>query len=112
MTQAAGEVVAGEVTQAVRDSVSDAGPIANGDWLGICREGIRSVEPSMFEAACGLLDVIIDNEHELLTVIAGDDADDATTDRIVEWLGANHPEIEAEVHHGGQPLYPYYFGLE
>jgi len=112
MTQAASDVVAGEVTQAVRDSVSDAGPIANGDWLGICREGIRSVEPSMFEAARGLLDVLIDHEHELLTVIAGDGADDATTDRLVEWLEANHPEVEAEVHHGGQPLYPYYFGLE
>ncbi len=112
MTRAASDVVAGEVTQAVRDSVSPAGPIANGDWLGICRDGIRSVEPTLFEAACGLLDVIIDNEHELLTVIAGEDADDETTERIVEWLEANHPEVEAEVHHGGQPLYPYYFGLE
>lgn len=112
MTQAASDIVAGEVTQAVRDSTSDAGPIANGDWLGICREGIRSVEPSMFEAACSLLDVIIDNDHELLTVIAGADADASVTDRIVEWLEANHPDIEAEVHKGGQPLYPYYFGLE
>jgi len=112
MTGAAADVVAGEVTQAVRDSVSDAGPIAAGDWLGICCAGICSVAPTMLEAVCGLLEVIIDDEHELLTIIGGADADHTVTDRIVEWLEARHPEIEAEVHDGGQPLYPYYFGLE
>jgi len=112
MTRAASDVVAGEVTRAVRDSVCDVGPIATGDWLGVCRDGICSVAPTMFEAVTGLLDVIIDDNHELLTVIGGRDAADQVTARIVEWLGVNHPEIEAEVHDGGQPLYPYYFGLE
>ncbi len=112
MARAASDVVAGEITQAVRDSVCDTGPITAGDWLGICRDGIRSVAPTMFEAVTGLLDAIIDDEHELLTVIGGRDADDQVTERIVDWLGANHPEVEAEVHDGGQPLYPYYFGLE
>ena len=28
------------------------------------------------------------------------------------WLATNHPGIDIEVHEGGQPLYPYYFGLE
>ena len=41
MTEAAGNVVAGEVTQAVRDSATDAGPIAAGDWLGISRRASR-----------------------------------------------------------------------
>ncbi len=112
MGSVASDVVAGEVTQAVRDSVSDAGPITAGDWLGICREGIRSVAPTLLDAATGLLDVIIDDEHELLTVIGGVDADEDVTRQIVEWLEERHPEIEAEVHDGGQPLYPYYFGLE
>ena len=42
--EAAGNVVAGEVTQAVRDSSCDVGPIAEGDWLGIARDGISAVE--------------------------------------------------------------------
>jgi len=112
MTSAASAVVAGEVTQAVRDSTSDVGPIASGDWLGVCRDGIRAVQPTMVAAATTLLSHILDDEHELLTVIAGEDADDDATAAIEAWIEEHHPEVEVEVHGGGQPLYPYYFGLE
>jgi len=112
MTEAASAVVAGEVTRAVRDSTSDVGPISAGDWIGICRDGIQAVEPTLIEAATVLLDHILDDDHELLTVIAGEDADDDTTAAIAAWIDSTHPEVEVEVHHGGQPLYPYYFGLE
>ena len=112
MTAAAASVVAGEVTRAVRDSTSDVGPITEGDWIGICRDGIRAVEDSMVAAATALLEVILDDDHELLTVIAGEDADHESTGAIEAWIEAHHPEVEVEVHDGGQPLYPYYFGLE
>lgn len=112
MAASAERVVAGEVTQAVRDSNSDAGPIVTGDWLGIARAGIAAVRPTMAAAATGLLTNMLDDDHELLTVIVGEDADDGTTAEIVAWLEEHHPNIEVEVHAGGQPLYPYYFGLE
>jgi DAK2 domain fusion protein YloV len=112
MTTAASAVVAGEITQAVRESTSDAGPITTGDWLGICRDGIVAVQPTMTSAATALLASILDDDHELLTVIAGEDADNGVTDEIEAWIGEHHPEVEVEVHQGGQPLYPYYFGLE
>ncbi|MEM8708171.1 MAG: DAK2 domain-containing protein [Actinomycetota bacterium] len=112
MADIASGVLAGEVTQAVRESTSDAGPIATGDWLGIRREGICAVQPTMAEAAIELLNVMIDGDHELLTVIAGEDADDDTTAQIEAWVEEHHGDVEVEVHEGGQPLYPYYFGLE
>lgn len=112
MTEAAAAVVAGEVTQAVRESSSDAGPITTGDWLGICRDGIVAVEGSVVDAATGLLANMLDDDHELLTVIVGADADNESTDAIEAWLDTNHPDVDIEVHVGGQPLYPYYFGLE
>lgn len=112
MTEAAAAVVAGEVTQAVRDSTSDAGPISNGDWLGICRDGIVAVQSTMVDAATGLLATMLDEDHELLTVIAGEGASGEATAEIESWLEANHPDVDIEVHQGGQPLYPYYFGLE
>jgi dihydroxyacetone kinase-like predicted kinase len=55
---------------------------------------------------------MITRDHELLTVIAGEDADDDTTARIESWVEEHHGDVEVEVHEGGQPLYPYYFGLE
>ena len=112
MAEVAEGVLAGEVTQAVRESTSEAGPIVEGDWLGIRREGICAVQPTLAEAAIELLNVMITHDHELLTVIAGDDADDDTTARIEAWVEEHHEDVEVEVHEGGQPLYPYYFGLE
>ncbi len=112
MASAAESVVAGEVTQAVRESNSDVGPIAEGDWLGIARAGIRSVAPTLVDAAVGLLDELIDDTHEIVTLIAGSGADAATTAAVTDWIDANRPEVEVEVHDGGQPLYPFYFGIE
>jgi dihydroxyacetone kinase-like predicted kinase len=112
MAEAAGNVVAGEVTQAVRDSSCDVGPIATGDWLGIARDGIRAVEPQLAEAAIKLLDELVTDRHEIVTIIEGDGASPAATRHITEWLGDNRPDASAEVHHGGQPLYPYLFGIE
>jgi dihydroxyacetone kinase-like predicted kinase len=51
-------------------------------------------------------------DEQIVTLIAGLDAADATTAAIVSWLAAEHPGVEVEVHEGGQPLYPYFLGVE
>jgi len=112
MVEAAAAVVAGEVTRAVRDSSCDVGPISEGDYLGVGPSGIRAVEGDLAEAAIGLLDAIVTDEHEILTVIEGEGATAGTTRHITQWLEDHRPDVEAEIHHGGQPLYPYYFGIE
>ena len=112
MAGAAGAVTAGEVTQAVRDASSSAGPIRTGDWLGLGPGGIVAVASDPVAAASALLGSIISADHELLTVLTGAEADDAATEAILGHLDQHHPEVEVEVREGGQPLYPYYFGLE
>jgi DAK2 domain fusion protein YloV len=112
MAELAANVVAGEVTQAVRDSSCDLGPIAQGDWLGIARDGIRSVAAELGDAATALLEVLVTADHEIITIIEGEGASAGCTRHITEWLGEHRPETSAEVHHGGQPLYPYLFGIE
>jgi DAK2 domain fusion protein YloV len=111
MSESASRVVAGEVTRAVRASVCEAGPIAEGDYLGMSRQGIVVVAPNLSDAANGLLDKLVDpHHHEIVTVISGDGSTPADTRRITEWLAER--EIAAEVHHGGQPFYPYLFSIE
>jgi hypothetical protein len=112
MTDLAAAVVAGEVTQAVRSSTSDGGPIAQGDFLGLAQGGIKVVAPTLGEATTGLLDLLVGEQHEIVTVIEGEGATAADTRRITEWLGEHRPDAAVEVHHGGQPLYPYLFGVE
>ena len=112
MAATASATTIGEVTQAVRESVSEAGPIAAGDWLGLDRGGIRVVAGGAADAAIALLDILVGDGHEIVTIIEGDDATVPETRAITEWLADKRPGVEAETHHGGQPHYPYLFGVE
>ncbi|MBC8196008.1 MAG: DAK2 domain-containing protein [Acidimicrobiia bacterium] len=112
MARAASAVLAGEVTVAVRDAGSEAGAISEGDHLGLSGGKVRVIADSLIAATTGLLDAVVTGEHELVTLIEGADADEATTAAIVSWLKAEHPDLEVETHVGGQPLYPYYLGIE
>jgi uncharacterized protein len=112
MTESSAAVVAGELTQAVRASSCDLGPIAEGDWLGIARDGIRAVEIELGDAATKLLAELVLPSHEIVTIIEGDGASAGCTRHITEWLNEHRPAATCEVHHGGQPLYPYLFGIE
>jgi DAK2 domain fusion protein YloV len=113
MTEAAQSVATGEITQAIRDTKSEAGPITVGDWIGLVRgDGVVTVSGSLVGAACALLDHLITRDREIVTIITGRDASIAHTDALLAWLGENRPEVQVEVHRGGQPLYPYLFGVE
>jgi hypothetical protein len=112
MKASACSVVAGEVTQAVRDATTDAGAVHEGDWIGLGANGVLSVADSIAGASNQLLALLVRPEHELLTIIEGDGSSPANTRRVTEFLAEEYPQISVEVHHGGQPLYPYYFGLE
>ena len=59
----------GEVTQAVRDSIAECGPIAAGDWIAITRDGICVATKSAADAAIALLDELIDDDSEIVTVV-------------------------------------------
>jgi len=113
MAEAAESVVTGELTQAVRDSSTPAGAVHVGDWIGLVRgDGIVAVGESMAATALTLLGHIVGDTAELITVITGDGADAATTSTIEGWLADEHASVSVEVQVGGQPLYPYLFGVE
>jgi DAK2 domain fusion protein YloV len=112
MTDAMERVRSGEVTQAVRDAVAECGPIAAGEWLAIDREGIHAAAPSAVEALQVLLDRLIDEGSEIVTVLVGAEADPHDRPRIEEYIGLHHGHVEVEFHDGGQPLYPYLVGVE
>ncbi len=113
MAEAADSVATGEITRAVRATKSDAGPIAEGDWIGIVRgDGIVVVSGTLDGATVAMLEHLVGPGREIVTVIEGCDATANHTDVIHAWLDEHHPDVQLEVHRGGQPLYPYLFGVE
>ena len=113
MTGAAEAVATGEITQAVRDTNTEVGPVKNGDWIGLVRgDGVVAVGGTMVAATTQLLDALITPGRELLTMITGDLATSRQIEEVIAYLSENHPDVEVEVHAGGQPLYPFLFGVE
>ena len=112
MTEAVAGVSTGEITQAVRDATTPAGPVRVGDWLGVTAEGIAVVDADPAKAACALLDRLVTDGHEIVTVVEGRPATADVTRRISEWVTANRPGVELEVHDGGQPLSAYLLSCE
>jgi uncharacterized protein len=112
MAESSGRVVPGAVTEAVRDAETPVGAVRTGDWLGLARGEVVVVADTPDGAALRLLEAMLSEDHELVTVIEGEGATPAATRRVTEWLHEERPGVEAEVHHGGQPHYAYLFGIE
>jgi uncharacterized protein len=112
MTESATRVLPGEVTRAVRDSTTEAGEVHEGDFIGISRDGVVAVADNVVLCTRLLLGRLLDDSHELVTLIEGEGARVADTRRIEEWLSEEYPSVVLEVHQGGQPLYPYLLGIE
>jgi dihydroxyacetone kinase-like predicted kinase len=112
MTASAAHVVPAEITRAVRDTVTDAGDVREGDYIGISRDGVIAVADSVVMCARLLLSRLLNDSHELVTLIEGEGSKVADTRNIETWLSEEYPEVALEVHQGGQPLYPYLLGIE
>jgi DAK2 domain fusion protein YloV len=113
MRAAAASVATGEVTRSVRSATSPVGPVKEGDWIGLVRgDGIVAVSDDIVAVCATLLDRLVDAGREIVTVITGAEADAATTASIEGWLADARADVQVEVHRGGQPLYPYLFGVE
>jgi hypothetical protein len=112
MLEIAAGVEVGEVTQAVRSTSTSVGDVAEGDWIGLDRNGVCAIGDTLVEAAINLLNEIVGDQSEILSIIVGEDATDADTEAISEWLRQNKASVETEIHDGGQSHYPFFFGVE
>jgi DAK2 domain fusion protein YloV len=112
LNAAIAHVATGEVTQAVRPSTAECGPIQQGDWIALSRDGIVAATTSPADAVCTLLAKLCNDDSEIVTVLVGSDAPPSETERIREHIEVRFPQVEVEFHDGGQPLYPYLVGVE
>jgi dihydroxyacetone kinase-like predicted kinase len=112
MGEAVARMRSGEVTQAVKDSVVEIGRVTKGQWIALDDTGVCAATKTASDAAIALVDRLVDEDSELVTLLVGTEARGAETARLEEHLKLAHPQVEVEVHDGGQPLYPYLIGVE
>ncbi|MFD0867588.1 DAK2 domain-containing protein [Paenibacillus residui] len=112
MEDALSRVRSGQVTHAVRNSSIDGMEINEGDFLGILDGRIVSSKPDLLETCKQLLDEMLSEDGEIVTLLAGEEATDDLTSAIQAYLEEAYPEVEIEIHSGGQPLYFYLFSVE
>ena len=110
MAAAAAAVATGEITRASREVELDGLAIRRGDWLGLA-DGEPVVGGDDFaDVACELVARLVAEPRGVLTLLTG--AEPPPLDGLVERLRASHPELEIEVHEGGQPHYPLLLSAE
>ncbi len=102
----------GAVTVAVRQAVTTAGICQIGDVLGLVDGDIVEIEPTVKQAGEAIIRRMLERGGELLTIVAGQEADEALLDAVSAAAEAVSPEVEIEIVHGGQPLWPLIVGLE
>jgi DAK2 domain fusion protein YloV len=110
MAAAAAAVAAGEVTRASRDVELNGLAIRRGDWLGLADGQPVAGGGDFTEVAIEVVGRLLLEPRAVLTLLAG--AEPAPLDGLVERLRSAHPELEVEVHEGGQPHYPLLLGAE
>jgi dihydroxyacetone kinase-like predicted kinase len=110
MAAAAAAVATGEVTRASRDVQLNGLAIRQGEWLGLVDGDPVGGGDDFVDVALGVVDRLLAEPRTLLTLLTG--ADPPPLDGLVGRLAAAHPQLDVEVHEGGQPHYPLLLGAE
>lgn len=112
MTEALGNVVSGQVTQSIRNSTIGGLEIKDGDWIGLINGDIKVATQDQLTTTIDMIAAMMDEDSEIVTLIYGDDTDEATAQHVAEVIEDQFPDVEVEVHEGNQPLYPFIVSVE
>ena len=112
MTEMLTSVVSGSLTHAIRDTAIDGITIKEGDFLGMIDGKIVVSKTDALEVAFETLKQMMDEETEIVTIIIGEEGTQEQAEQMEAALLAMNEELEVEIHHGDQPVYPYLFAAE
>ena len=112
MTEEIQLVKTGQVTYAVRDTVIDDKEIKQDDYMGIGDKGILSVGTDMEKTVLEMIGEMIDEDSAILSIYYGEEMNEDSANEIAEKVEEEYPDVEVEVHYGGQPIYYYVISVE
>lgn len=112
MKEALGNVKTGQVTYAIRDTTIKGHKIAKNDYMGIADGTIVETGKDKIQTTKKLLQHLIDDESEILTIIYGEDITNKEVEAVQTYVEEHFADVEVEVHNGKQPLYSFIFSVE
>lgn len=112
MIQGLGAIKTGQVTYSIRDTKLENLEINEGDYIGLANNKIIINDNDLLDTAFKLLDEMIEDEDEILTIIYGEDVTEAQVTELSDRVQEAYPDLEIEIHNGMQPIYNFIFGIE
>ena len=112
MTEAIANVKTGQVTYAVRDTELDGKVIKQDDIMGIGDKVIEAVGKDISEVTCELVDKMVDEDSELISIYYGEDVSEEDAKKLADKLEEKYSDLEVELNYGGQPIYYYILSVE
>ena len=111
MTEAVGNVKTGQVTFAIKDTNIDGVEIKANDYMALVEKDIVACKDNKLKALKVVLEKLVDEDAELITLIYGEDVNDDDIEEIESFVEDNF-EAELEVVNGKQPVYSFIVGVE
>ena len=111
MQEAIDHVKSGEVTYAIKDTTYEGLEIKKDEYMGIFGKAIVVSDPDMMASTKALLDKMLDEDSELVTLFYGDTATLEQAEEIAEYI-EDTSDAEVEIHEGNQPVYSFIIGVE
>lgn len=105
-------VLTGQVTYAVRDTMIDDKEIKQGDYMGIGDSGILSVGRDMEEVTFNMIKAMMHDDLELISIYYGSDVSEEAAEAIKAKVEETYPDCDVELQMGGQPIYYYVISME
>ena len=112
MLEAIKYVKTGQVTYAVRDTSIDGKEIHVGDIMGIGDSGILAVGSEIAQTTKEMLAELVDDDSELISIYYGTDVSEEDAESLVAEIEELYPDVDIDVHSGGQPIYYYVLAVE
>lgn len=112
MQAAMSNVKTGQVTYAVRNTSIDGKVIREGDFMGIDDHGIAAVGTEMSQTTLELLDTMVDEDTELISIYYGNGVTEEDAQALADEITEKYEDCDVELYSGGQPVYYYLLSVE
>ena len=80
--------------------------------MGIGDKVIEAVGKDISEVTCELIDNMVDDDSELVSIYYGEDIKEEEANELSKKVEEKYPDLDVELNYGGQPIYYYILSVE